>query len=654
MRRIFHRLVSIDEVEPIISKYVKLGPLGVESISLEDALGRVLAEDLYAPIDYPPFDRSEFDGYAVRAEDTFGADEEKPVRLKVKDIIRVGEVPSISIGPGEAIEISTGSVVPRGANAVVPEEYTQREGNYILVYKPVTPGFGISSTSSDISMGDLVLRKGVVLGPSEISLIAALGLNTVKVYRRVRVGIFSTGNEIVRPGSKLELGRIYDSNTYFLISYLRRLGISASYLGHLPDDYEVMRKNIEKALQDYDVIMTTGGTSAGVDDLIYRVFNNLGSPGVIIHGLKVKPGKPTVVAVVNRKLLFGLPGFPLSCAMVFHKVVRPLIAKLAGLRITEEPIIKAKVPYKIKVGKGRDWLIPVSLVHDGTNYLAYPVTLSSGSVSAFVQADGYIHIESSREYVDEFEEVDVYLLKELRRLPKLVIIGSHDIALWRILEVSGLMDVSRVISVGSLRGWYAVARGEADIAPTHLLDEETGEYNVPYLSRLGLKDKAVLVRGYGRRIGFVIARGNPKKIRGFEDLLRDDVVLVNRVKGSGIRVLLDIELKELAKKLGFEFNELVSRIKGYTYEVKTHTAVAAAIAQGRADVGIAAEIAARMYGLDFIPLTTEIVDFLIRKDRLTKDAVKSFIEFLRSKECRELINSIPGYSVLKDTGEFLS
>ena len=650
-RKLFHKLSSIDDVISKLSKYLELKPKGIEYVNLDEALNRVLAEDIYSPLDYPPFDRSEVDGYAVRAEDTYGADEEHPIRLKLIGSVEVGQVPKYEVTKGTAVEVATGALIPKGANAVIMEEYTHKVGNEVLVHRYVAPGENIALTSSDISMGDLILRKGTKLEPYHIALLAGLGVRRVKVYKKVKVAIFSTGNEVVKPGEPLKLGMIYDSNSYYLISALRKLGAEAEFAAHLPDNYDLMLKELSKALDKYDVIITSGGTSAGIGDLTYRVFDSLGNPGVVIHGLKVKPGKPTVFAVVNDKLLIGMPGFPLSCTMVFHKVVRPIIARLLGIEVIDEISVKAVLPYRLRVGKGRSWLIPVSLVSDGKKLIAYPVTFSSGSIAALTYADGYIYVSEDKELLMEGEEVNVYLFKDSIKIPELTIIGSHDIALWRILVRSGLITRSKILHTGSLRGWYAVKNGEADIAPTHLLDEETGEYNIPFLSKMGLKGVAVIIRGYKRRIGFIVAKGNPKGIYTFKDLLRSDVIFVNRVKGSGIRVFIDLQLKKLSEQLGLKFSDLTSKINGYNYEVKTHTAVAAAVAQGRADVGIAAEIAARMYDLEFIPLATEIVDFLVRRDRLAKKSVAEFINIIRSDIVKELLNELPGYETLKDTGK---
>jgi len=653
-RRIFHRLINLDDVFNIIGKYIKLEPLGVEEVRVIDALGRVLAEDIYAPIDHPPFDRSEVDGYAVKAENTFGADEHYPVRLKLTGSIEVGARPSTMVLEGCAVEIATGAMIPRGANAVVMVEYTSREDSDVLVYRSVAPGENIAFTGSDISLGDLVLLKGTLLSSREIGLLAGLGIDRVRVYRRVRVAVYSTGNEVVEPGEELVDGSVYDVNGYLITSSLREIGVEAVFHGRLPDDYDIMYNEISNALKEYDVVITSGGTSAGLGDLVYRVFDSLGEPGIIVHGLAVKPGKPTVIAVANGKLLLGLPGFPLSCYMILHRIVRPIIARLAGLQVPPSRRVRARLAYRIRKPLGRSWLLPVALVKRGGELVAYPVSVKSGSISPLVHSDGFAVLEVNRDLYFEDEVITVELFGPKHRIPDLVVIGSNDPLIYRVLVEAGLVHGSRVIVTGSLGGWYAIHRGEADIAPTHLLDEETSVYNVPFMDRLGVQGRAVLVRGYDRRIGIVVARGNPKGIRGVEDFLREDVVIVNRTRGSGARVLLDIMLKRVSREKGLGFSDLVRRIRGYSYEVKTHTAVAAAVKQGRADAGVAIEYVAHRYGLDFIPITWEHYDFLVHRDSLGKVFVQKFLGFLRSPGLRDLVRKYPGYRVPSDAGEVIA
>ncbi len=655
-RKIFHELVSLEEALKIINKYYPLKPLGIEEVDLINALGRVLATDIYSPIDHPPFDRSEVDGYAVNSLDVAGADDLHPVDLKVKGKISAGEHPSQSIRRGETIEISTGAMIPRGADSVVMVEYTKRISNdRVIIYRSSYPGENIATTGSDISMGDLVILKGTLIDGNLIGFLAGLGVHKVKVYKKPKIAVYSTGDEVILPGNPLEPGRVYDVNGYLVTSKLRELGADAVFMGKLPDNYEEIKRKILEALNWADIVITSGGTSAGFGDLIYKVFDNLGEPGIIIHGLKVKPGKPTVVSVVGNKLLIGLPGFPLSCYMIFDQLVVPIIQKLLGMKKKRLRIVKAKLPYRIKKPLGKTWLLPVSIIKGENGLVAYPVSLKSGSITPLIMGDGYLKLPETSDMVLEDTEWDVYLFREITELPELVIIGSNDVLLYELLRATNIINGTRIIPTGSTGGLIAIKRGEADIAPIHLLDEETLEYNIPFVKKYGLEDRAILIRGYMRRIGLIIRKGNPKDIRNIEDFLREDIVIVNRTKGSGIRVYLDYKLKQIASKRNIVFEELVKKINGYTYEVKTHTAVAAAVKHGRADVGIGVEVAAKMYDLDFIPLTWENYDFLINKTSQNKELVRRFIHVLRENKAvlEELIKRLPGYKIPGNIGEII-
>jgi molybdenum cofactor synthesis domain-containing protein len=360
-RRIFHKLLDIDEVEKELSRYIRFEPLGVEYVELINSYGRVLAEDIYSPIDHPPFDRSMVDGYAIRSIDVAGADDLHPVELRVKGSIPVGVHPDISVGEGKAVEIATGAMIPRGADSVVMVEYTRRKGDRVLVYRSTYPGENISTSGSDISVGDLVLLKGTILTEREIGLLAGLGFKRVKVYKQPRIAVYSTGNEVIEPGDRLQPGKVYDVNGYLVTNLLRSIGAYVEYKGLLPDDYDIVYETLSRDLERYDILITSGGTSAGLGDLIYRVFDNLGEPGVVIHGLKIKPGKPTVFAIARNKLLIGLPGFPLSCYMVTHRIVKPLIEKFTGYRSRGRGWVNARIPVRIRKPLGKTWFISADI-----------------------------------------------------------------------------------------------------------------------------------------------------------------------------------------------------------------------------------------------------------------------------------------------------
>ncbi len=652
MRRVFRTLVSVDDARKMLmDRFGKC--IGVERVGLEEAYGRVVAEDCYSKVDVPPFDRATMDGYAVKAEDTFGADEENPVRLKVVGRVDAGDVPDVEVERGTAVEIATGAPIPKGANAVVMEEYTSRRGEVVEVYKPVAPGENVMSAGSDVMAGELIVRAGTVLTAREIGVLAACGYRYVNVFRKPIVAIISTGNEITPPGSELDVGKIYDVNSYTIAASVIECGGVPVILGIVGDDEKGIEEKVLKGLSMADVVILSGGTSAGVGDLVYRVLERLGD--LLVHGVSVKPGKPTVIASVGGKPVIGLPGYPTSALMVFNVLIAPLLRKMSGLPDVEGEVLRARIPFKVKSDYGRREFMPVNIVETPEGYVAYPFTSYSGAISTLSRADGFVEIPEDRAFLDEGESVDVKLFGRLRTAD-LMIIGSHCVGIDLIVEMLGKRYslMAKVVNVGSSAGLSAVRRGEADVAGCHLLDEESGEYNIPYVKRYGLSGKVVLVKGYVREQGLIVRKGNPKGIRGFEDLLRDDVTFINRNPGSGTRILLDMNLKRIAEERGIEFSELVRSIKGYDVEAKSHTAVAVAVLMGKADVGLGIRTVAERYGLDFIPVRPEEYDFVIRKDRLEKRGVMAFIDVLRSDEFKEeLERRFPGIRATERTGEVL-
>jgi len=646
-RVIFHELLTVEEALSKIFSAVDVRPLGVEVVGLSEAYGRFLAEDIYSPIDVPPFDRSIVDGFAVRAEDLFGVDELNPGELRIVGFVEPGDSILPRVNPGEAVEISTGAPVPPGANSIVMVEYTRRVGDRVQVFRSVVPGENIAYAGSDIMLGELILRRCTRLGVRELGVLAATGLKDVRVYRRPRVAVISTGNELEEPGSPLPPGRIYDVNSYTISAALLELGAEPVALGVVGDDEVEMEEVIGRAEREYDMVVVSGGTSAGLGDLVYRVFSKLGPPGIIVHGLKVKPGKPTVIAVSRSgKLLVGLPGFPSSAMMIFNLIVKPILARMLCLQYPEVTV-KARLAVRVEGARGRRGLYPVSLVDVGGGVVAYPLPAESGAIKVIAMADGFIEVPESLEYMGEGEEVTVKLFSHHYRPADLYVIGSHDMGLDRITPLLGLNV--KIINVGSLEGLKSVIRGEADIAGIHLVDEETGEYNIPYLKRYNVRN-AVLIRGYMREQGLIVAKGNPNNVRGLEDVVDRGLTIVNRNRGSGTRVLLDMKLREIARARGLTFEELVSKVKGYYYEARTHTAVAAAISQGKADVGVGIKVAAELYNLDFISLGWEHYDFLVPKDKLGKEQVKAFISVLKSPEARRELEKL-GYRVPSNVGE---
>ena len=655
-RKVFRVLVTVEEAKSRLLKEFTPKPIETEVVQLGHAHRRVIARDVEAPIDVPPFDRASMDGFAVRAADTFGADEEDPRTLRIVDVTGAGEVSKVEVKEGDAVEVSTGAPIPRGSNAVLMVEYTSTKEKVIDIYRPVAPGENIMSAGSDIMAGELILRRGTFLTPRETGVLAAMGVTEVEVFKKPKVGVISTGNEIVPPGGRLDYGKIYDINARTISDSVAENGGEPIQLGIVEDDQEAMRTKIRKALEACDMVITSGGTSAGAGDLLYRVIDELGEPGIIVHGVSVKPGKPTIIAVLEGKPLFGLPGYPASALTIFDVFVCPVLREMAGL----EPEVERKAVNAITAERffttgGRREYTPVNIVKSGSReFTVYPVPGGSGAITSLAEADGFIEIPENRQFLESGENVTVRLFSHELKPADLTIIGSHCLGIDAILELLRMRSPGitvKVINVGSSGGLAAVRRGEADIAGTHLLDDVSGDYNVPFIERFGIADKAVLIRGYEREQGFIVKKGNPEGVQGIMDLLRGDLSFINRNPGSGTRVLLDSMLKGVAEEKDLDFEQTKSSIQGYGVEAKSHSAVAVAVLQGKADLGLGIRTVANRYELDFIPVSKEQFDFAISVDKLGREAVQSFLETLRSEDFKTMIlNRVPGIIPTNETG----
>lgn len=658
-RRVFRELVSEEEAKKRLREHFLPQPTGVEVVTIDKAIGRVLAEDIEAGIDVPPFDRAMMDGFAVQAEDTFGAEEDKPIALIIVGRVGAGENPKVSVEKGEAIEISTGAPIPKGANAVVMVEYTWQKDNSLKVYSSVAPGDNIMAAGSDIMAGELILRRGDFLTPRETGVISALGITSTRVFRRPNVAVISTGNEVISPGSPIVYGKIYDINATTISDSVLECGGIPLFLGIAGDDKTALKSKIEEGLGKSNVVILSGGTSAGVGDLLYRIIDEFGKPGILVHGVSVRPGRPLIIAVINGKPIFGLPGYPTSALTMFNIFVRPVLREMAGLKAeAEKTTVEAKAAERIYSTLGIYQYMPVNIArNEAGEYTVYAVPGGSGAITTLEEADGVIKVPGNRAFLEEGEKVFVELFSLDLKPAELMVIGSHCIGIDLILNLMrrrGYNFRTKTINTGSSGGLAAVRRGEADMAGTHLLDEKTEEYNIPFLERYGVAEKAILVRGYIREQCLLVAKGNPKNIHGLEDLARRELSFINRNPGSGTRILLDMLLQGIAKKDGVSFTELASKIKGYKVEAKSHTAVAVAVLQEKADVGLAISAVADRYGLDFIHVADEHYDFLIQKSRFAQPAVQAFLEVLRSEEFRrEMKLRLPGLTPTEETGKII-
>ncbi|MEM3457978.1 MAG: molybdopterin-binding protein [Candidatus Bathyarchaeia archaeon] len=411
----FRKLLTLDEAKQTILEYFRPKPLGVEEIQLLEAYNRVLAENVIADLDIPPFDRSTVDGYAVKAEDTFGAEENKPVKLKIFGMVNVGEPPKIAVVSGEVVEIATGAPMPNGADAVVMVEHTERKNGEVWIYNAVVKDENVMKAGADIREGETVLKNGQLLGSREIGVLAAIGKTKARVYKIPRVAVLSTGAEITEPGRVLSFGKIYDINAYSLSTAVLESGGKPVYLGVFPDDKDEVQKALKQALASADMVVTSGGVSVGPKDVMPQTLNSLGKPGVIVCGIATKPGKPTTVALVDGKLVFSLPGHPTSALLIFHLLVRPIIQQLAGRKAKGLSTVKAFAATRMFPAKGRRTFVMVKLKRDKSKrLLAEPVPSGlSGAITTLAKADGFVEIAENQQFVDADEEVLVRLFRSL-------------------------------------------------------------------------------------------------------------------------------------------------------------------------------------------------------------------------------------------------
>jgi putative molybdopterin biosynthesis protein len=631
----FLDVVDRDTATARFYRHLDLRPLGAETVPLSQALGRVPACPVIADVDVPGFDRASVDGFAVRADDTVGATERAPKALVLNgEILTPGTVPQLTVAPGTATLIATGGMVPRGADAVIMVEQTETRDDAsttaIEVRRAAAAGQFIAFAGSDLARGETVLRAGQVLTSREIGMLAAVGCAAVEVWRRPLIAIISTGDEIVAPGQPIRPGAVYDSNAAILAAAVEEAGGSAKPLGIGPDNETVLSRLVDEGLATCDMVILSGGTSKGVGDLCYRAISSFNDPGIVVHGVALKPGKPLCLAVTGGKPIVILPGFPTSAIFTFHEFVAPVIRAFAGLPPEQAERLPAILPMRIASERGRTEYLMVSLVRgDREGPLAtYPNSKGSGAVTAFSQADGFITIGQHVESVPAGTPVQVQLIGRAR-LADLVIIGSHcvglDVLIGRLLS-EGISV--KALNVGSTGGLAAAKRGECDIAAIHLMDPETGEYNRPFLT-----PALELVTGYRRLQGIVYRKGDPRfEGRSLEDAIGSaiagpDCLMVNRNAGSGTRILTD-------RLLGG------AKPAGYWSQPKSHNAVGVAVAQNRADWGIAIETIAHQYGLGFVPAQDEHYDFIVPKARFARPVVQRFRGVLEDPITRDALTTL--------------
>ena len=617
-------------LEDALGRY--LGALGdagalahtaAEVVALSQARGRVTAEPVWARISSPHYDSAAMDGIAVRAADTVGATETSPLRLAV------GE---------QAAWVDTGDPMPERYDAVIMVEVVHEvDAGTLEIQSPAAPYQHVRPLGEDIVATELVLPESHTIRPVDMGACAAAGLSELVVRRKPSVAVIPTGNELVRVGSDLKPGDIIEFNSLVLAGMVEEWGGEAEIWQTIPDDFDRLLDAVRYAAAKHDIVLVNAGSSAGSEDYTARVVESLGE--LVVHGTAIRPGHPIVLGVVEGKAALGIPGYPVSAALTCELFVKPLIERKLGLPSAERNRVSAAITRKTLSPMGEDEFLRVRLGRVGKKLVASPVERGAGVIMSLVRADGIVKIPRFSEGLDAGSEVSVELLRPVEAIEDtVVVIGSHDMTLdllaSHVRRARPQMTLASS-NVGSMGGLLALARGEAHMAGSHLLDERTGEYNLPFIRRF-LKGREVVVVNLVQRIqGLILPVGNPKGIGALENLVREDVVFLNRQRGSGTRLLLDYKLREL----GVE----VESIRGYDREEYTHLAVAAAVAGGRADVGLGILSAANAMGLDFAPLLSEQYDLVIPLEHYESEAVQFVLGIIRGKAFRDGVDALGGY-----------
>jgi len=622
----------LDVISPALAKTrfktaVSLKP-SEEVIELNQALGRTLSRDILAKVNVPSFDRSNLDGFAVKAADTVGAEEHLPVQLQlIEESISAGARPEQQVTAGFAMSIATGGMVPRGADAIVMVEHTDIRDNKLVILKAVSPGAGIAFTGTDVSSGQTILYQGDTLTSRETGILAAIGETKIHIWKKPKIAIISTGNEIIAPGETMTPGKVFDSNARIIADAVKELGGEPIELGIASDNLEQLREKVQQALLTADMVLLSGGTSKGEGDLSYQAVYELNDPGVIVHGVALKPGKPICLAASQNKPVIVLPGFPTSAIFTFHEFVAPAIRQLAGQAPASKSMVNAELSVKVNSEIGRAEFLLIRLLDNTQNttdkqkqkLAAYPIGKGSGSVTTFSHADGFVRIDQHTELLESGSEVEVQLISRDTKPAELVIIGSHCMGLDLLMSLLKRKGIQvRFMSVGSSAGLNAVKKGQCDIAGMHIFNPENNSYNLHLLS-----DDLCLIKGYRRKQGLIFRKDDQRftgnSAKEVVNQIKNDhsCLMINRNLGSGTRVLIEQLLEG-------------SKPEGYLVQTSNHRAVFAAVQQKRADWGVAVQ-SSKEENIGFLPIQDECYDFMMTKSKLQKNSVQVFMQLLQDK-----------------------
>jgi putative molybdopterin biosynthesis protein len=628
-KRYLKKTPLIDARELFLS-VVEPDRLGVEDIAVDDGLDRITAEPVFAKMSSPHYHASAMDGICVRAEDTFGATEFVGKKLFLAS--------AETSGAAAFRYVDTGNALPAWANAVIMiEKVHQLDERTVEIFESVGPWNHVRLVGEDVVATELLLPRSHRLRPYDLGALLAAGHTTVQVRAKPRVGIIPTGDEIIQPGEEPKPGAVIDFNSSVLAAFVREWGGAPKKYPRARDDLAALKQAVRQAAAECDVVAIIAGSSAGEHDLTSEVVAETGA--LLAHGIDVMPGKPAVLGCVDEKPVLGVPGYPVSAIVIAREILRPALEKFLGSAAPAHPIVRAALPKKIASHLGLEEFIRVTLGRVNEKLVAVPLARGAGVITTMVRADGLLRIPSLVEGLNAGEDAEVELLRPIADIENTILCtGSHDLAIGVLEDQLKRRRPELKIAatnVGSLGGLLALQRGETHMAGTHLLDPDSGIYNIPDIQRTIPRLPVTLIHLARREQGILVPRGNPKSLTDLKDLARAGVRFVNRQPGSGTRVLLDYELK----KLGIE----PSSIAGYEREEFTHMAVGVAVASGLADAGLGVRAAAQALGLDFIPVGEEEYDLLISRSFLESSRGEALLAIVRSTEFRAAVNALGGY-----------
>jgi len=615
----------------------KAGILGSEEVPLnEHALGRVLSIPIWARLSSPHYHASAMDGYAVHSDTTGLASPASPIELLIGT---------------QAAYVDTGDPLPAWFDAVIPIEDiepvtetvvdSEKPLKMIRIRAAVTPWSHVRTMGEDIVATQLVLPAGHILRPVDLGAIAASGHASITVARKPRVAILPTGTELVPVGQPVKAGDIIEFNSIVLASQVIGWGAEATRYPITGDDFELICQRVMDAAREHDLILLNAGSSAGSEDFSAQVVEKLGE--LLVHGIAVRPGHPVILGMIGKKPIqipiIGVPGYPVSAILTGEIFVEPLISNWMGKSPQTPMTMKATLTRKVTSPAGDDDYMRLAVGRVGEKVLAAPLSRGAGVITSMVRADGITILPRGIQGLPAGSEVEVNLYRHPNEIENTIFaIGSHDITI-DILAQFLAEKKRRLISanVGSMGGLIAISRGECHLAGSHLLDPESGEYNVKYVKEIITNLPVKIITLVGRQQGLLVAKGNPKQISSLQDLTRKDVAYINRQSGAGTRVLLDYHLRLSGI--------LSDRIRGYHNEEYTHLGVAAAIASERADCGLGIEAAAQALGLDFIPLYQERYDLVIPITYYESQLLHPLLDLLWNIDFKNSVASLPGYNI---------